>query len=451
MAALGAMLGRRRGAASFWPGGLAAGAALVIGVAAGGALALPSSRLVFAGVAISPVILALLGPELCISVLLLAAGGALPFVHAEDVAAGLPVWLIAMGGAAILMLASYVTRSIARAPAWPFEPSLLALASLVTLAYVVERLAASSPFDIPSLTANIAAFAVLPPIVWLWLSHVSAVEGLRRALPVVAVVLGAWCVVWIAGSTGACSGCVQAVGSHQEAKGVLGTLRLYTPGETAAGIMVLLALAWLVWRPSVWPAVLIVLGTTVVILGGSRAYYFALGGGALVILAYTFRNVGALSRLFIVSALVVVTLAVVTSPIGARAGSSYQELRLGSGTGGYRLGLLEQTRPSWSVLGVGSSRATLDAGFTADLGVPNTFLALGFVGGGLQFLLLGLGLVRGLRSRTAAGVGIAGVMALVLLSRGSLPMLEAGPSATLIGVLVGAAAALMVPRAPPHA
>jgi hypothetical protein len=60
--------------------------------------------------------------------------------------------------------------------------------------------------------------------------------------------------------------------------------------------MVLLALAWLVWRPSVWPAVLIVLGTTVVILGGSRAYYFALAGGALVILAYTFRNVGALSR-----------------------------------------------------------------------------------------------------------------------------------------------------------
>jgi hypothetical protein len=214
---------------------------------------------------------------------------------------------------------------------------------------------------------------------------------------------------------------------------------------------VLLALAWLVWRPSVWPAVLIVLGTTVVILGGSRAYYFALGGGALLILAYAFRNVGVLSRLFIVSALVVVTLAVVTSPIGARAGSSYQELRLGSGTGGYRLGLLEQTRPSWSVLGVGSSRATLDAGFTADLGVPNTFLALGFVGGGLQFLLLGLAAVRGLRSRTAAGVGIAGVMALALLSRGSLPMLEAGPSATLIGVLVGAAAALMVPRAPPHA
>jgi hypothetical protein len=140
---------------------------------------------------------------------------------------------------------------------------------------------------------------------------------------------------------------------------------------------------------------------------------------------------------------------VITSPVGARAGSSYQELKLGSGTGGYRLALLDQTRPSWSVLGIGASRATLDAGFTADLGVPNTFLAFGFVGGALQFLVLGLALIRGLRSRAAAGVGIAGVMALTVLSRGSLPILEAGPAATAMGAMVGAAAALTVPRAPP--
>ena len=451
MAALGAMLGRRRGVASFLPGGLTAGAAVVIGAGVGAALALPSYQLVVAGAALSPALLVLLGPETCISVLVLAAAGAVPFVNTEDVAGGLPIWLIALGAALLLMLATYLIRSIARAPAWPLQLSLLALAFVVMFAYAAERLAASAPLDIPSLTANIAAFTVVPPIVWLWLSHTAAADGLRRALPLVALLAGIWCVVWVAGSVQACSQCVDAVGSTQQADGVLGALRLYASGEFAAQVMALLALAWLVWRPSIWPVVLIVLGTTVVILGGSRATYFALAGGALVILAYTFRNVGARSRRLIVASLVIVALAVATSPIGARAGSSYQELRLGSGTGGYRLGLLEQTRPSWSVLGVGSSRATLDAGFTADLGVPNTFLALGFVGGALQFLVLGLALIRGLRSGVAAGVGIAGVMALTILSRGSLPVLEAGPSAVLVGLLVGAAAALMVPRYPADA
>src|SRR3954452_16249081 len=149
MAALGAMLGRRRGAASFLPGGLAAGAAVVIGVGAGAALALPSYQLVVAGIALSPAILALLGPEMCISVLVLAAAGGVPFVNTEDVAGGLPIWLIALGAALLLMLASYVTRSIARAPAWPLQLSLLALAFVVMFAYVAERLAASAPFDIP--------------------------------------------------------------------------------------------------------------------------------------------------------------------------------------------------------------------------------------------------------------------------------------------------------------
>src|SRR5438093_1493469 len=97
MAALGAMLGRGRGAASFRLGGLAAGAAVVIGIAVGAGLALPSYQLVFAGAALSPALLALFGPELCISVLLIAAMGAMPFVNADTVAGGLPVWFIALG------------------------------------------------------------------------------------------------------------------------------------------------------------------------------------------------------------------------------------------------------------------------------------------------------------------------------------------------------------------
>jgi hypothetical protein len=215
-----------------------------------------------------------------------------------------------------------------------------------------------------------------------------------------------------------------------------------------AVVLMLFALAALVRRPRPWLAGLVLLGATVVLLGGSRANYFAVFGGALLILGWTFRNVGTLARVLIVAALLVTTLAVVTSPIGQRAGSSYQELKLGSGTGGYRLALLEQTRPSWSMLGRGSSRSTLQAGFTADLGVPNTFLTLGYVGGALQFLVLGLALVRSLRARVTAGVGIAGVMTMVLLSRGSLPVLESGTSALTIGILVGVAAAFVIPRAP---
>jgi len=335
------------------------------------------------------------------------------------------------------MLLTLVTRVIARAPAWPVEPSVLGLFMLVLLAYVLERLAASSPLDIPSLTANIAAFAVMAPLTWFWVTHVAAVEGLRKAVPVLAILIAVWCVLWIAGSTTGCGQCQVLVGSTQQAGGVAGTLRLYASGESTAGIAALFALAWLVWRPSIWPVILIVLATTVVILGGSRAFYFGVGGGALVILAYAFRNAGVAARLGILAALVVVALAVATSPVGARAGSSYQELKLGSGTGGYRLALLDQTRPSWTTLGIGSSKDTLDAGITADLGVPNTFLALGFVGGALQFIVMGLAAIRGLRSAVPVGVAAAGVMAMVVLSRGSLPLLEYGPTATAVGVVVG--------------
>jgi hypothetical protein len=447
MAALGAMLGRRRpSAGSLRIGALGAGAAVVIGVAAGGALALPSKQPVYAGLALAPVALALLGPEMCIGLLLAAAVGVMPFVDAEATAGGVPVWLLAASGALALMFFSFVVRSIARAPGWRLEPSLLILVSGLLLAFTLQRLASSSPFEIPTLTANIAAFAVVPPVTWLWLSHVDAADGVRRALPALVFVVVVWALMWVAGSAHVCSGCVDAVGSGQQAGGVLGTDRLYASGEAMAGVLVVFALALLVRRPSLWLGGLIVLATTVVILGGSRANYFAVAGGVLLILGWTFRNVGTLSRAIIVVALVVTTLLVVTSPIGQRAGSSYQELRLGSGTGGYRLALLEQTRPSWSVLGLGSSRSTLQSGFTADLGVPNTFLTLGYVGGALQFLVLGLALLRSLRARVTAGVGIAGVMAMILLSRGSLPMLETGPPAVTIGVLVGAAAALMVPR-----
>src|SRR4051812_26804012 len=270
MAALGAMLsGRRRGPASPWPPALVAGGAIGIGIVVGVALALPQYQLVFAGIALSPVILALLGAEMCIGILLLAAVGCVPFVNAEDVAGGLPIWLVAASVAVGLMLLTLITRVIARAPAWPVQPSVLGLAILVMLAYVLERLSASSPFDIPSLTANIAAFAVMAPITWFWFAHVAAVEGLRRALPVMAILISVWCLLWIAGSVGACSQCQVLVGSTQQAGGVAGTLRLYASGESAAGVMVLFALAWLVWRPSLWAVALIVLGTTVVILGGS--------------------------------------------------------------------------------------------------------------------------------------------------------------------------------------
>jgi hypothetical protein len=215
----------------------------VIGVAAGGALALPSSRLVFAGLAISPVILALPGSG---AVHLGAPPGRRrrpAFVHAEDVTAGLPVWLIAMGGAAILMLASYFTRSIVRGPrlavralaARPGVPRHARLrgGAAGRLVAVRHPLADRQHRRLRGAPSNRLAVAL--PRVRGRGPPARATRGCRGPR--------AWCVVWIAGSTGACSGCVQAVGSHQEAKGVLGTLRLYTSGETAAA-------SWCSWP---WP------------------------------------------------------------------------------------------------------------------------------------------------------------------------------------------------------
>ena len=338
-------------------------------------------------------------------------------------------------------------RSIARAPAWPLEPRSWPSRSVVMFAYVAERLAASSPFEIPSLTANIAAFAVVPPVP----GSGSPTRGSRTASagPSRFRASGRRLVRCVGGGVRPGLLAVRRCrGLHAAGRRGARDAAALRVRRVAAQVIVLLALAWLVWRPSLWLVGLIVLGTTVVILGGSRAALLRLGGRRAAHPRLDVPQRRHAVAPVIVASLVIVTLAVVTSPIGARAGSSYQELSLGSGTGGYRLALLEQTRPSWSVLGLGSSRATLEPGFTADLGVPNTFLALGFVGGALQFLVLGLALLRcSAIARVTAGVGIAGVMARrssCLAAR--FPCLESGPSAVSIGVLVGAAAALMVPR-----
>src|SRR4051794_1823855 len=204
MAALGA-LRAPRGAATFWPKTLVVGGAIVVGGAVGAAMALPQYQLVFAGIALTPILLAVLGPEMCACLLLLAGFGGMPLVNAEATAGGIPVWLIAEGGAVALMFATFVSRSIARAPAWRIQPSLLLLIMGVLFAYTIQRLVASSPLEFPSLTANAAAFAVLTPVAFLWLTHVGAVDGVKKALPVVAGLLAVWCVIWVAGSTGACS------------------------------------------------------------------------------------------------------------------------------------------------------------------------------------------------------------------------------------------------------
>ena len=74
-------------------------------------MALPQYQLVFAGIALTPILLAVLGPEMCACLLLLAGFGGMPLVNVEATAAGIPVWLIAEAGAVALMFATFVSRS----------------------------------------------------------------------------------------------------------------------------------------------------------------------------------------------------------------------------------------------------------------------------------------------------------------------------------------------------
>jgi hypothetical protein len=69
---------------------------------------------------------------------------------------------------------------------------------------------------------------------------------------------------------------------------------------------------------------------------------------------------------------------------------------------------------------------------------------LGFLGGALQLTVLALGLLRGIQARSLAGATLASIFLMVLVTRGSLPLMELGHSPITYGIAVGFAAWLSV-------
>jgi hypothetical protein len=98
----------------------------------------------------------------------------------------------------------------------------------------------------------------------------------------------------------------------------------------------------------------------------------------------------------------------------------YEDVSTGTGTGGYRIALVQQISESWALLVAGVSARTLRLGVNEDLGLSNTFVVVGFVGGALQIAALLLALVRRLRARSLAGATIAPDFLTLLVTRASL-------------------------------
>jgi hypothetical protein len=190
------------------------------------------------------------------------------------------------------------------------------------------------------------------------------------------------------------------------------------------------------------------LGLASIALQGFRAQYVALLCGMLVLLAWRLGELERGRRGLLLGLAVVAFAGFLVSPVGQRALTSYGELRASSGNVGYRLRLIEETSQGWSVFGAGVSAGVIPQDVTFDLGVPNTLIALGFVGAGLQLALLAAGFLRSLSAQTLAGATLAAIFALEIVARPSLPELESGPGALTAGVAVGFACALSVRRGP---
>lgn len=429
---------RWRIALIFAAGGVALFAALAATVAL-------SSPLPLLGLLALAFALVLVGPEVCISVALLLGCGLAPFVSPMQVAAGgIPYWLLGFGLAAGLIVAVAVARWLAGEPVALMQPSVLLWLALALLVYSVARLAQSSPMDAPSIAAPFVALPLGALLTFVWLMHDRALEGLQKAMPVVIAIVLAWTVMYILGAAGFGIG-QRWVGTVNTNTGLLGGgSRLYTWGQEAQLGFVLLATARAMYRPSwLWIA-LSTLGVLSVLLQNSRAQQVAVFGGLVVLLIWRLYHVRAATKLLLLLLAALAVYAVLASSVGEHIVSGYQGLREGSGTGGYRLGLLDQIQANWSLLGTGVSYASLDLGYNQDLGVPNTILLIGFAGAALQLALLGTGVVRALLARTALGVSLAAVLVMVLLARPSLPFLETGTGAVAYGVALGGVAALYV-------
>jgi hypothetical protein len=425
--------------------GLVQGVGLPCAVAVAAAALVAASRpWALLGAATVAVGLAVVGTDAAICVAALASFGLIPFVKPDTiVVGGIPVWLVAFAFAAGLMLISWSARHAAGQPAWRLEASGVVLATLALLVYTALRLSVGSPLDIPSLSAPFLAFPLAAVVTFLWLSHPQATANLRKVLPLAAGLVALWAVAYISGSAGLCGECRGLVGTVQEGTGLLGSgSRLYTLGQDTLLGIVLVLFGYALFRPSPPLVGVTVLAYLAVALQASRAQYAAVAVGTAILLLWKFSTVKPLARALLVLVTALAIYAIVSGPVGERALSGYQELRQSSGTAGYRLTLLEESSTNWTLLGVGVSSQTPNLGVDFDLGLPNTLVILGFAGALLQLAVLVLALLRGLRSRSVLGVSLGAVVAMVLVARPSLPLIENGSSAVAYGMAVGFIAAL---------
>ena len=393
--------------------------------------------------ALTGALLLVLGIESLIALAFLGAAGLLPFVDTGGYAVGnLPVWLFFFALGCGLMLLAWSMRVIDRRPSRPLEPNLLVVVLVVYFIFTVVRLAASEPLSIPSLSAQFVGFPAAALVTYLWLSHDEALAGLRRALPVIVLVVASWAAMYVAGSAG-CEPCRAWVDTGRIRSGLLGgNDRLYTAGQNAFLGLVLIAFGQLLRRFTPSMAVLTLLGAAAIALQASRAQYFGFMAGALVLLVWKFWRVRVVGRVLLVLATGAGLAALLATPAGDRALSAYQEVTSQGGTAGFRFQILQNSSENWSAFGLGVFSQIFGKGFNTDLGLPNTLLVLGYFGGFLQIALLVLAAMRGALSRTLTGATVAGIFVMVLVARPTLPLIEYGHSGVAYGVALGFAAAL---------
>lgn len=389
-------------------------------------------------------LVALFGIEGLIAASLLGACGLLPFADPNAFAVGnIKVYALMFAVGAGAMLLSYSSRVIARKPRWPFPVNAVSVGLVVLLAYIAVVALASSPKEVPALAAPFFILPLAGIATILWLSHEDAEAGLRRALPLVIAIVAAWAIAYDAGAAG-CGPCREWVGTGLTNDGLLGEgSRLYTAGQNSFLALFLIAFAYALARPGALAFSLVALGALTVALQGSRAQYIAVLIGVGLLLAWKLSQLRVNGRVALVAVSALALLAVASSPAGDRAASAYTELRQSSGTGGYRIGLIEQTKDDWTPFGQGFSTETLELGFDIDLGLPNTLLVLGYLGAAIQLALLGFGIMRGVGARTLAGTTVVAILVMVLIARPTLPLLEYGHSAVMYGAVLGFAALLV--------
>jgi hypothetical protein len=387
------------------------------------------------------------GPEACIGLAGLASFGLLPFLSADRYVGGQPLWVVGFVAAAALMLATWAAREIVGEPSHRLQRSPLLALVLALFAYTLLRLAAGTPLAIPTLSLPFVLFPAAALVCALWLSHPAAIAGLRRALPILAGIVGLWAIAHVFAATGHCSACLRVVSSTSERPGLLGPAsRIYSSGQGALLALTLVATASAFARPRRLTVVASLVGLTVIVLQSSRAQYGGVLAAIALLLAWRIRWSTPGRRVAIVALSAVAFAFLISSPVGERGLTAVSDLKAKSGNVGYRFGLLDVQRQHWSVFGTSVSAATVNAGIDYDLGIPNTIVVLGWVGAALQVAVLLFGILRGLRARTAAGAAVAAVCLAVLTTRVSLPFIESGESAAVYGLIVGFALALYTPE-----